>query len=103
MQEFNYLDIIYDSLRITLLDILPIILVFVFFQWGVIRKGLPHWKKMLTGMGMVVFGLAVFIVGLEECIFPLGTSMAQQLSNSQFLMDDSPALNSLTEDQRSRL
>ncbi len=100
MEELNYLDIIYDSLRITLLDILPIILVFAFFQWGVIRKGLPHWKKMLTGMGMVVFGLAVFIVGLEECIFPLGTSMAHQLSDPQFLMDDSPALNSLTEDQR---
>ena len=69
MQELNYFDIIYDSLRITLVDILPIILVFAFFQWGVIRKGLPHWKKMLTGMGMVVLGLAIFIVGLEECIF----------------------------------
>ena len=79
-----------------MMDILPIILVFAFFQWGVIRKGLPHWKKMLTGMGMVVFGLAVFIVGLEECIFPLGTSMAQQLSDPQFLMGDSPTLNSLT-------
>ena len=100
MEELNYLDIIYDSLRITLMDILPIILVFAFFQWGVIRKGLPHWKKMLTGMGMVVFGLAVFIVGLEECIFPLGTSMAQQLSDPKFVMGDSPALNSLIDGKR---
>ena len=95
MEELNYLDIIYDSLRITLIDIIPILLVFAFFQWGVIRKGLPHWKKMLGGMGMVVFGLAVFIVGLEECIFPLGTSMAQQLTDPKFVMGDSPALNSL--------
>ena len=100
MEELNYLDIIYDSLRITLMDILPIILVFVFFQWGVIRKRLPHWKKMLTGMGMVVLGLAVFIVGLEECIFPLGTSMAQQLSDPIFIMGDSPALDSLVDGKR---
>jgi hypothetical protein len=100
MEELSYIDIIYDSLRITLLDILPIILVFAFFQWGVIRKGLPHWKKMLNGMGMVVLGLAVFIVGLEECIFPLGTSMAQQLSDPMFVMDDSPNLNSFTDGRR---
>jgi len=100
MEELNYLELIYDSLRITLMDILPIILVFVFFQWGVIRKGLPHWKKMLAGMGMVVLGLAVFIVGLEEFIFPLGTSMAQQLSDPQFLMADSPTLDSLTDGKR---
>lgn len=92
MEELNYFDIIYDSLRITLLDILPIILVFAFFQWGVIRKGLPHWRKILSGMGMVVVGLAIFIVGLEECIFPLGTSMSQQLTDPKFLMGDSPAL-----------
>jgi len=100
MEELNYLELIYDSLRITLMDILPIILVFVFFQWGFIRKGLPHWKKMLAGMGMVVLGLAVFIVGLEEFIFPLGTSMAQQLSDPQFLMADSPTLDSLTDEKR---
>lgn len=100
MQELNYFDIIYDSLRITLVDILPIILVFAFFQWGVIRKGLPHWKKMLTGMGMVVLGLAIFIVGLEECIFPLGTSMSQQLTDPQFLMENSPALSSLADGVR---
>lgn len=100
MQELNYFDIIYDSLFITLMDILPIILVIAFFQWGVIRKKLPHWKKMLTGMIMVVLGLAVFIVGLEECIFPLGTSMAQQLSDPAFLMGDSSPLNSLSDGKR---
>ena len=100
MEELNYLDIIYDSLSVTLMDILPIILVFVFFQWGVIRKRLPHWKKILAGMGMVVLGLAVFIVGLKECIFPLGTSMAQQLSDPQFLAGGSPALNSLIDGKR---
>ena len=100
MQEHSFIEIIFDSLFITLIDILPIILVFAFFQWIVIRKKLPHWKKIMTGMGMVVLGLAVFIVGLEECIFPLGTSMAQQLSDPAFLMGDSQSLDSLSDGQR---
>lgn len=100
MAELHYIDIIFDSLFITLMGILPIILVFAFFQWAVIRKKLPHWRKLLAGMGMVVLGLAVFIVGLEECIFPLGTSMAQQLSDPAFLMGDSSPLNSLSDGKR---
>jgi hypothetical protein len=96
MQEINIIDIIYDSLVVTLRDILPIIVVFAFFQWGVIRKGLPHWKKMLSGMGMVVLGLAIFIVGLEEGLIPLGKSMAKQLSDPHFLMSDVSPLNFLT-------
>ena len=100
MQELNYFDIIYDSLFITLMDILPIVVVFAFFQWGVIRKELPHWKKILTGMGMVIIGLSVFIVGLEEGIIPLGKSMAKQLSDPHFLMGGSSSLDSLIEEQR---
>ena len=96
MEKLNYFDIIYNSLFITLMDILPIILVFAFFQWGVIRKGLPHWKKILAGMGMVIIGLAVFIVGLEEGIIPLGKSMAKQLSDPHFLMGDSLTPDILT-------
>ena len=100
MQELNYFNIIYNSLFITLMDILPIVVVFAFFQWGVIRKGLPHWKKILTGMGMVIIGLSVFIVGLEEGIIPLGKSMAKQLSDPHFLMSGSSSLDSLMEEQR---
>jgi len=96
MQEFNYIDIIYDSLFITLRDILPIIIVFAFFQWGVIRKGLPQWRKRLAGMAMVIIGLAVFIVGLEEGLIPLGKSMAKQLSDPYFLTGSSPALDNPT-------
>jgi len=100
MQGLNYIDIISDSLFITMMDILPIVLVFTFFQWGVIRKPIPHWRKMLGGMGMVVLGLALFIVGLEECIFPLGTSLAQQLSDPQFLMGGNPLPDSFSDGTR---
>ncbi len=49
---------------------------------------------------MVVVGLAVFIVGLEEGIIPLGKSMAQQLSDPHFLMGDSSTQDSLTGENR---
>jgi hypothetical protein len=98
MQELNYIELIFDSLLRTLRDILPIVVVFVFFQWGIIRKRLPHWRKVLTGMGMVILGLAIFIVGLEEGIIPLGKSMAKQLSDPHFLAGGSPASDFLTGD-----
>ena len=100
MPELNYLDIIMDSLFITLMDIIPILLVFAFFQWGVIKKNPPHLRKVMGGLGMVLVGLAVFIVGLEECIFPLGTSMAQQLSDPQFLMDGKASANTINSGAR---
>ena len=45
MEELNYLDIIYDSLRITLIDITPILLVFAFFQWGLFVRDCRIGKK----------------------------------------------------------
>jgi hypothetical protein len=37
------------------------------------------------GLIMVVIGLGIFLVGLEECIFPLGTQMAFALTEPEFL------------------
>lgn len=79
------LQLISDSLIITLRDILPIIAVLAFFQIAVIRKKIPNLKRILIGFAMVLIGLAIFIVGLKECIFPLGRAMAKQLSDPVFL------------------
>jgi len=81
----QHLENITHSLSVTFWDVLPIILVLSFFQFLVIRKAIPHPRKTLTGLAMVVIGLAIFLVGLEEGVFPLGTSMAQQLSDPAFL------------------
>ena len=34
---------------------------------------------------MVIVGLSIFLVGLEKGIFPIGTQMANQLSDIEFL------------------
>jgi len=78
-------EILDSALRGTLLDILPIILVLGFFQIVAIRKAIPHLKQKLIGLGLVVLGLGIFIVGLEQCVFPIGTQMAQQLTDLNFL------------------
>ncbi len=95
MDEINYLKIVADSIKLTLWDVLPILLVLGFFQTFVIRKTIPHLKQFLVGMLMVILGLAIFIVGLEECIFPLGTSMANQLSNPTFLIGSNEEVTEL--------
>ena len=60
----------------TLRDLLPIIGVIAFFQVVVIQEPFPNWEEILTGLLMVMLGLALFIQGLQMGLFPLGESMA---------------------------
>lgn len=60
----------------TLRDLLPIIGVIAFFQVFVIQQPFPNWEEILTGLLMVMLGLALFIQGLQMGLFPLGESMA---------------------------
>lgn len=96
MQDKTFLQLILESLELTMWDILPIIIVLVFFQVAVIRKQIPHLKRIAAGFIMVLIGLAIFMVGLKECIFPLGISMAQQLADPVFLSNgDAEILNAI--------
>lgn len=61
-------------------DLLPIVVVIVFFQAVVIRQPLPDIAGILTGLVFVIFGLALFVEGLEIALFPIGESMAHALS-----------------------
>ncbi|ASF45115.1 DUF1538 domain-containing protein [Methylovulum psychrotolerans] len=58
------------------LDLLPILAVVLVFQVAVIRQPIPDVAHLLEGMVLVVFGLALFVQGLEQSLFPLGESMA---------------------------
>ncbi len=84
-QETGLLELLQASLKSTLVDIAPILLVLLFFQAIILRKKIPHLKQILFGLILVVFGLAIFIVGLQECVFPIGSRMAEQLTDPQFL------------------
>jgi hypothetical protein len=61
-------------------DVLPILAVIFFFQYVVIRKRLPQLPKIALGILFVVLGLYAFIVGLEMGLFPIGETMALQLT-----------------------
>ncbi|WP_150304675.1 DUF1538 domain-containing protein [Pseudomonas saliphila] len=60
-------------------DVIPIILTIVFFQYVVLRKALANPAKILFGFLLVILGLYAFVVGLKMGLFPIGTSMAEQL------------------------
>lgn len=84
-EEISLVALIESSLKGTVVDILPILGVLLFFQGVVLRKKIPHLKQIVLGLVLVIVGLAIFIVGLEQCVFPIGTSMADQLTQPEFL------------------
>ena len=62
-------------------DVAPIIVILVFFQLAVLRRRLPNLGKILRGFAYVLAGLTLFIIGLEEALFPIGETMAKQLTS----------------------
>jgi len=71
----------------TIDDVLPIVAIIFFFQIFVIRKPVPNIKKIIIGFVYVLFGLAFFLVGLEEALFPVGKLMATQLTDPAFIFN----------------
>lgn len=69
----------------TITDVLPIAGIIFGFQFFVIRKKIPNLKRVLTGFFYVVLGLALFLQGLEDALFPIGKMMAAQLTNPEFI------------------
>ena len=66
-----------DALR----DLAPIILVIAFFQAVVIQQPFPNLTSVTLGLVCVVAGLALFIQGLEQGLFPLGETIAHAFVN----------------------
>ena len=69
----------------TLIDVLPIAAILIGFQVGVLRETIPNLRKVLIGAVYVVIGLSFFLFGLEQALFPLGKTMAQQLTDPAFI------------------
>jgi len=66
-------------------DVMPIALVLFGFQIIILKRKIPNLKKIIIGFILVWIGLALFIVGLEKALFPLGKIMANQLTSSDFI------------------
>jgi len=64
----------------TIRDVMPILIVIFFFQYVIIKKPVAHLHKIITGIIMVILGLYAFIVGLEMGLFPIGETIALQLT-----------------------
>ncbi len=81
----SYLYDFGGTLLATLRDVLPIIVLIVGFQLVVLRQRIPNLRRLVTGGIYVIIGLALFLVGLEKALFPLGKIMASQLSDPSFI------------------
>jgi len=69
------------------IDVLPIVIFLFAFQRLVIGGPMPNRKNIIVGFLFVVVGLGLFLVGLEQTLFPLGRLMAAQLTDPAFLHD----------------
>jgi len=69
----------------TLFDVIPIAIILVCFQAVAIRRVPPNPKRIAVGFLYVFIGLTLFLVGLEMALFPVGQTMARQLTDPQFV------------------
>jgi hypothetical protein len=78
-EMFDPWDILWDLLAVVR-DVVPILAVIFFFQYVVIRKQVAHLHKIVVGIVLVILGLYAFILGLEMGLFPIGETIAFQLT-----------------------
>ncbi len=86
----EFLSILLETIR----DVLPIIMIIFGFQLLVIRRAIPQIKSVLLGLIYVILGLALFLQGLKQALFPLGEIMAQQLTDPAFIYDSIEQISS---------
>ncbi|PHR58084.1 MAG: permease [Arcobacter sp.] len=72
----SFLKLLKESFR----DLLPIVLVILFFQLAIIQNIPENWINTAIGLFIVAIGLAVFLLGLEVGIFPVGEKLASDFA-----------------------
>ncbi len=86
---------LFELLLSTAGDVLPIAAIIFGFQYLVIRQQIQNLKRVLIGMFYVLVGITLFLMGLEQALFPLGRAMAEQLTDPGFLAAGDAAVRSL--------
>ena len=69
----------------TIWDVLPIAAIILGFQVLVIRRAIPNPKRIAVGFAYVLVGMALFLTGLEQALFPLGRLLAHELTHPSVL------------------
>ena len=83
-----------NTLGATFRDVIPIAAVLIIFQVAVLRRRLPNPRRVVVGFVFVLLGLALFLVGLEQALFPIGETMARQLTDPETIGKVGAALES---------
>ena len=73
----SFLKLLLESFR----DLLPIVLVILFFQLAIIQSVPEGWFVTAMGLVIVGVGLALFLLGLEVGIFPVGEGLASKFAH----------------------
>lgn len=76
---------IFNTFIATVQDVAPIVMLIAVFQILVLKKSIPNLEKLTLGMLFVIIGLTFFLIGLEKALFPIGETMAVQLSDKVFI------------------
>jgi len=74
-----------EAMKSTIRDVLPIAAVIIGFQVLVLRRPIHNFHRVVVGFMYVMLGLGLFLLGLEQALFPLGRSMAMQLTAPSFI------------------
>ncbi len=77
--QFDFFSIFMELIAV-IKDVAPILIVIFFFQYVVIRKNVAHMHKIIVGIILIILGLYAFIIGLEMGLFPIGETIAFQLT-----------------------
>jgi hypothetical protein len=85
MQWINVIIDWGNTVMETVKDISPIVILVAFFHIIVLKKPVPQPRKVFWGFVFVIIGLGFFLMGLKMALFPLGTLMAEQLTQPDFL------------------
>ncbi len=81
------LEHFFSTLLSTIRDVIPIATIIFGFQLAVLRRPVNNLKKVLLGFAYVILGLSLFLLGLEMALFPLGETMAVQLTSPDFVRE----------------
>jgi len=79
VDKFSMWNLLYELVSVVK-DVLPILGVIFFFQYVIIKKKIKNLPRIATGIIFVILGLYFFIIGLEMGLFPIGATMALQLT-----------------------
>ena len=67
---------LWQKLKESIGDLLPIIAVISIFQLAILRQPFPELLDVLIGTAFVIIGLMLFVRGLEIGLFPIGEALA---------------------------